>query len=83
MKCTGPVSSHVKIKDGRERRCHQDQIRSHSAQEENESDDKSEESKQSNFDPIQVDCPQEAADESTTQSVSGSATTPATDTANL
>ena len=81
LKCTGPVSSHVKLKDGRERCCHQDQIRSRSVQEENESDDKSEESEQSNFDAIQVDCPHEAADESTTQSVTGAATTPATDTA--
>ena len=63
----------------RERCCHQDQIKSRSAQGKNESDEKSEEPEQSNFDPVQVDYPQEAADERTTQSVSGAATTPATD----
>ena len=67
LRMGGKDAFHVKLKDGRERRCHQDQIRSRSAQEENESDDKSEEPEQSNFDPIQVDCPQEAADESTRQ----------------
>ena len=80
LKYTGPVSFLVKLKDGRERHCHQEQIRSPSVQKENESDDKSEEPEQSNFDPIQVDSPQKAADKSTTQSVSGAATTPATDT---
>ena len=41
-KCTGPVSFHVKLNDGRERCCHQDQLRSRFSQVDPELEEESE-----------------------------------------
>ena len=72
-KCTGPVSFHVKLKVGRERRCHQDQIRSRSTQEEPEEEPEMPE--QISFDPM------EALDSSSETPDPPEATTSATATA--
>jgi len=42
IKCTGPVSFHVKLNDGRERRCHQDQLRNRVSQADSETEEESE-----------------------------------------
>ena len=41
-KRTGPVSFHIQLSDGRERRCHQDQIRSRAVQADRETDEEAE-----------------------------------------